>query len=226
MILKLPLLLAFASAAHSKQWSRTRCGWSNGDGLNTTSLGPLADIPTSWGIRINASSRPLSEWPRPQLVRTHAGGSSKNLKQLRDEGTPGLWSSLNGLWEWEPALETQKIPPFGRNLNKTIMVPFPVESCLSGVAGTSSFTDTKRMWYRLVFNSNITQNGNLGARRWLLHFGAVDWQASVYLNGKFLGNHTGGYDGFSFDITHVLKVCWPAKGNKRKRNKKPMTRSI
>lgn len=83
-------------------------------------------------------------------------------------------------------------------------MPFPVESCLSGVAPRSSQEVVQEMWYRLTFDLG---QGSTGRR--LLHFGAVDWQATVYLNGKELGKHSGGYDGFSFDVTDRLR----AKGN-------------
>jgi beta-galactosidase/beta-glucuronidase len=56
------------------------------------------------------------------------------------------------------------------------------------------------MWYRLTFDGAHAGTGNT-----LLHFGAVDWQTTVYLNGQLLGNHTGGYDGFDFDITGKLR---------------------
>mmetsp|Transcript_30293 Transcript_30293/g.86462 ORF Transcript_30293/g.86462 Transcript_30293/m.86462 type:complete len:125 (-) Transcript_30293:273-647(-) len=56
------------------------------------------------------------------------------------------------------------------------------------------------MWYRLTFDMSASSTG-----RMLLHFGAVDWQATVYFNGEKLGKHSGGYDGFSFDVTHLVR---------------------
>eukprot|EP01121_Diplochlamys_sp_Union-15-3_P017716 TRINITY_DN6295_c0_g1_i1.p1 TRINITY_DN6295_c0_g1~~TRINITY_DN6295_c0_g1_i1.p1 ORF type:complete len:699 (-),score=142.08 TRINITY_DN6295_c0_g1_i1:105-1982(-) len=105
------------------------------------------------------------------------------------------WKNLNGLWEFEPGAQNQP-PPFGKNLSSNILVPFPVESCLSGVG-----TNYKYLWYRLVFN----KPSQFTSSRVLLHFGAVDWQTTVYLNRNNLGSHTGGYDGFSFDVTSSLK---------------------
>mmetsp|Transcript_22705 Transcript_22705/g.64653 ORF Transcript_22705/g.64653 Transcript_22705/m.64653 type:complete len:659 (-) Transcript_22705:221-2197(-) len=167
-------------------WRRTQCGSPSGD----------ADIPTRWASEVSADTTPLPAYPRPQMVRGRGGD--------RDKGDPSLWSNLNGLWEWEPAADAA--PPFGRPLNGSILVPFPVESCLSGVAPASSATLVAQMWYRLVFDAAVAD----GAKT-LLHFGAVDWQATVYLNGLLLrhdgrlGNHTGGYDGFGFDVTDRLK---------------------
>jgi len=75
-----------------------------------------------------------------------------------------------------------------------------VESCLSGQAPKRSEDIVKAMWYRLIFDVQPSSG------RTLLHFGAVDWQTTVYLNGHFLGNHTGGFDGFSFDMTKALQA--------------------
>ena len=104
--------------------------------------------------------------------------------------------NLNGLWEFQPAAPGQS-PPFGETLNGTILVPFPVESCLSGVGQNYQY-----MWYRLVFTISTPIDA---AHRALMHFGAVDWQTSVWLNAVPLGNHTGGFDGFSFDLTGAIK---------------------
>lgn len=119
---------------------------------------------------------------------------------MRDTGDPSTWKNLNGMWEWESA--SSSTPPFGKTLQGSILVPFPVESCLSGVAPSRSAPDhVMRMWYRLKFDlGDLTPE-----RRMLLHFGAVDWQTVVYLNQVKVGNHTGGYDGFSFDITNHIQ---------------------
>jgi beta-galactosidase/beta-glucuronidase len=74
-----------------------------------------------------------------------------------------------------------------------------VEACLSGVAPVSSAAYQDKMFYRLVFDAAADADTD-GSGKTLLHFGAVDWQSSVYLNGALLGNHTGGYDGFSFEV--------------------------
>src|SRR5690606_7984592 len=80
-----------------------------------------------------------------------------------------------------------------------ILVPFPVESALSGVM--RAVTEKDRLWYRRTFTVPREWKG----QRVVLHFGAVDWETTVYVNGKELGTHRGGYDGFSFDITDALK---------------------
>ncbi len=118
----------------------------------------------------------LSEYPRPQLVRQR-------------------WFNLNGLWEFQPGIGANEPAPSGK-LSGTILVPFPVESALSGVKG-----HYERLWYRRKFIIPANWRG----QRVLLHFGAVDYETEVFVNGKSLGIHTGGYDPFSFDITPFVK---------------------
>jgi predicted amidohydrolase YtcJ len=118
----------------------------------------------------------LPEYPRPQMVR-------------------GQWRNLNGLWQFAFAKEGEE-PPVGKELGERILVPFPVESALSGIMKHGD-----RLWYRRTF----TIPEDWGMQRVILHFGAVDWEATVWVNGKKLGDHRGGYDGFSFDITDALK---------------------
>jgi hypothetical protein len=103
-------------------------------------------------------------YPRPQMTR-----DAKSF------------TNMNGLWEWESATSSAN-PPFGKTLSGSILVPFPVEACLSGIG-----ENHPQMWYRTSFQTPGASNGGST----LLHFGAVDWMASVYLNGKLLGNHTG-----------------------------------
>lgn len=166
-------------------WRRTQCGGANG----------TADIPSQWAADVSPAWQPLQEYPRPQMVRG-AGGSPS---VLRDSGDAIVWGSLNGLWEWQGHAPPKSAPPFGQRLSDSIMVPFPVESCLSGVAPRRSEDAMKTMWYRLTFDLAPS------SARTLLHFGAVDWQTIVWMNGHELGNHTGGYDGFSFDVSDVLR---------------------
>lgn len=131
---------------------------------------------TRWYDEVSPENA-LPEYPRPQMVREE-------------------WLNLNGLWEFEAAAEGDA-PPFGRTLDEQILVPFPVESALSGL-----MRHEDRMWYRRTFEVPADWTGE----HLLLHFGAVDWQATVYVNGAELGTHNGGYDGFSFDITDSLKT--------------------
>nr|WP_321406373.1 sugar-binding domain-containing protein [uncultured Carboxylicivirga sp.] len=117
----------------------------------------------------------LPEYPRPQMVREK-------------------WMNLNGLWQFQPGTWENEPYPKG-NLKRNILVPFAVESALSGV-----MEHHERLWYRRSFNVPQSWNGE----RVLLHFGAVDYQCEVFINNKSVGTHQGGYDPFSFDITNAL----------------------
>jgi len=132
-------------------------------------------LTTRWAKDVDPTS-PHRDYPRPQMVR------------------PG-WQNLNGLWEYaiRPNGDTAPAAYDGR-----ILVPFCVESQLSGVMRNVGVEKT--LWYRRAFHS-----GNVGKnQRVLLHFGAVDWEAEVWVNDTRLGTHRGGYDPFTFDITSAL----------------------
>ena len=137
---------------------------------------PAGDnIKTRWAEQVDPSA-PLPEYPRPQLVRSE-------------------WMNLNGLWNY--GITEAASADF--SVEGQILVPFAVESSLSGVART--VTDADALWYERTFTVPSAWKG----RSVLLHFGAVDWKAEVWLNGSKLGEHTGGYTPFSFDITPYLK---------------------
>jgi len=104
------------------------------------------------------------------------------------------WQSLNGYWEFKNGSVGEAIP-HGITLASQIVVPFPVESTLSGIV-----KHYERVWYRRKFTVSEAWKG----KRILLHFGAVDWESEVYINGTSLGIHKGGYDAFSYDITDKL----------------------
>jgi len=125
---------------------------------------------TRWAKDVTPSQA-LPEYPRPQLVRSD-------------------WMNLNGLWDVKLADGTES----------KVLVPFPIESALSGVMKHSD-----RMVYQRQFEVPKPWRG----KRVLLHFGAVDWETSVSVNGKEYPIHRGGYDGFSFDITEALKPDGP-----------------
>jgi hypothetical protein len=118
----------------------------------------------------------LPEYPRPQCVRPD-------------------WLNLNGVWKY--AITPAKIPVV-TNFEGNILVPFPVESALSGVMRTLDEKNT--LWYQRDFSVPESWRG----KRVRLHFGAVDWQARVMINGHQIGQHRGGYDEFTFDITDRL----------------------
>lgn len=134
---------------------------------------------TRWAKDV-APDKVHPEYPRPQLVRTD-------------------WLNLNGLWQLELG-QAGTTPLPNKELPLKILVPFAVESALSGVMKRA-----ERLWYRRSFQVPDAWQG----RRVLLHFQAVDWESAVYLNGKPLGEHRGGYDAFSFDITDALKPSGP-----------------
>jgi hypothetical protein len=106
------------------------------------------------------------------------------------------WLNLNGLWEFAI---TAREAPMPQTLPQKILVPFPVESALSGVG--RRVQPEQRLWYRRTFRLPKGWRG----RRVLLHFGAVDWEAEVLVNGTKVGVHRGGYDGFTFDISEALR---------------------
>lgn len=121
---------------------------------------------------------PLPEYPRPQLFRD-------------------CWQNLNGLFEYKICGKHDNFP---NAYDGQILVPFAIESMLSGVEKPINPSD--RLWYRKIFSLN----DNLKNKSILLNFGAVDWQCKVYINKNLVGTHTGGYCNFSFDISEYL-VC-------------------
>lgn len=133
-------------------------------------------IATRWAKQVDPA-KALPEYPRPQMVR---------------DG----WTNLNGLWDYAitPAQDSTPASYEGK-----ILVPFAVESALSGV-GKNVGAENK-LWYR----RSVTIPTSYKGKNVLLHFGAVDWRCEVFVNGKLAGQHEGGYDPFSFDITRFLR---------------------
>ncbi|HVK96432.1 MAG TPA: hypothetical protein VM368_01385, partial [Flavisolibacter sp.] len=134
-------------------------------------------IASAFAEQVNVA-QPHSEYPRPQMER-------KN------------WMNLNGLWKYTILPTTYQ--SFPASYEGNILVPFAVESALSGVGRTVGKDSV--LWYeRSIAVPSSLRNGNV-----LLHFGAVDWKCDVFVNGKAVGTHEGGYDPFTFDITSALK---------------------
>ena len=133
-----------------------------------------APLMTDWAQLVDVAC-PLPEYPRPQMVR-------------------GEWLNLNGIWQFQAAAASDALPT-QQTLAGEILVPYPMESALSGVA---AYHD--RAWYRRSFTVPPTWGG----QRILLHLDAVDWESEVFVNGHSAGVHRGGYDAASYDITPYL----------------------
>jgi beta-galactosidase/beta-glucuronidase len=140
-------------------------------------------IRTTFAEKIDPKA-PLPEYPRPQMVRDN-------------------WVNLNGLWEFAILPKSQEAIP--ASFTGNILVPFAVESSLSGVGKTVGKDSV--LWY----HRNLTVPSTFKNRTALLHFGAVDWLCDVYVNGNKVGSHQGGYDPFTLDITSALTK----KGNQK-----------
>ena len=131
---------------------------------------------TPWTNQVSLTN-PLPEYPRPQLARPD-------------------WQSLNGIWQFAGASNINT-PPVNQTLGEEVLVPYPIESALSGIQRHQDF-----MYYRRTFTVPAAWAG----RNVQLNFGAVDWQSKVWVNGTLLGTHEGGYDKFSYDITARLRA--------------------
>ena len=144
---------------------------------------PVGDkIKTQWADKVNPSAV-LPEYPRPIMERSE-------------------WKNLNGLWNYAITDLGEKAP---MRFDGQILVPFAVESSLSGVG--QRVGAKKELWYSRSFEvPSAWKNKNI-----LLHFGAVDWKTDVWVNDVKVGSHTGGFTPFSFDITAALSN----KGNNK-----------
>ena len=135
---------------------------------------------TRWTVDVNPEL-PLPEYPRPQMTRPD-------------------WMNLNGLRDYVVQPDVALQPDY---YTGKILVPFPLESSLSGVG--RPLQPDEKLWYQRIF----TLPSNWQDQRIILHFGAVDWHADVWLNGCFIGSHTGGYLPFSFELTPFIHYFNP-----------------
>src|SRR5437899_4409548 len=119
-----------------------------------------APLMTKWGKQVTPENA-WKEYPRPQLVRPD-------------------WMNLNGLWDYDITPKDAWGPD---KLDGKILVPYPIESALSGVG--KHVSNDQILWYRRTFEVPAGWKG----KRVLLHFGAVDWEAAVFVNGKGIGTH-------------------------------------
>lgn len=134
-------------------------------------------IQTRWAKDVHPDHT-LTEYPRPQMQRSD-------------------WQNLNGLWQYAITPKDAAAPA---DYEGTILVPYPIESALSGVK--KPVLPHQNLWYK----RNIGKPDLKTGERVLLNFGAVDWQTTIYINKKAVGEHTGGYQSFSIDITDALQA--------------------
>jgi hypothetical protein len=139
-------------------------------------------LTTRWGEQLDPANV-LPEYPRPQMARKR-------------------WQNLNGYWDYAIRPIHEKAVAADKWEGK-ILVPFPVEAGLSGVMVTLGYTNN--IWYKRTFEIPADWKQD----RLLLNFEAVDYEATVWVNGKQVGTHEGGYDPFSFDVTDALKRSGP-----------------
>lgn len=160
---------------------------------------PAGDkIKTEWADKVDPQNV-LPEYPRPIMERQQ-------------------WLNLNGLWDYAI---TKNDAPLPKTFDGKILVPFAIESSLSGVGKTIKADQS--LWYERKFQIPEDWKG----KNVLLNFGAVDWKAEVFVNGNKIGEHTGGYTPFSFNITKNLKDgenslavrVWDSTGNGLPRGK-------
>jgi PA14 domain-containing protein/concanavalin A-like lectin/glucanase superfamily protein/glycosyl hydrolase family 127 (putative beta-L-arabinofuranosidase)/glycosyl hydrolase family 2/beta-L-arabinofuranosidase (glycosyl hydrolase family 127)/3-keto-disaccharide hydrolase/putative Ig domain-containing protein len=138
-----------------------------------------APLMTDFAQQVDTNN-PLPEYPRPQMARSN-------------------WMSLNGIWQFQAGSSNDAVP-INQTLSGQILVPFPMESAISGV---KQYHD--RAWYRRTFTVPAGWSG----QRILLHLDAVDWESEVFVNGVSVGIHKGGYDPATYDITPNLSGTGP-----------------
>jgi hypothetical protein len=155
----------------------------NGNLITTRYEKKKAPLMTVWGENLQPNVPILSEYPRPQLKR---------------EG----WTNLNGIWDYTGSSKAEFGTYKAVSYSGEILVPFPIESALSGIMDTEYNSQNKASIYR----RNVTVAKPTDNKRVILNFGAVDWESYVFVNGQEVAHHKGGYDPFSADITDKLNA--------------------
>ena len=175
-------------ASHVMGWAIAMSLASNAMAADQATVwsGKVAPLATPWTAQVSPSHA-LPEYPRPQLARPSLEHPT--------------WMSLNGLWQYAPG-DGQGTPPFGQTLKQQVLVPYPIESVLSGVQQHADF-----MFYRRMVE--IPADFTAGGKHVRLNFGAVGQDATVYVNGTRVAQHTGGYTSFGADITSALRGQGP-----------------
>ena len=134
------------------------------------------NIRTRWASEVNPREC-HTEYPRPQMARRQ-------------------WQNLNGLWDY--AISSEDAVSMPENADGQILVPFCIESSLSGVC--KRIGEDQILWYR----TKLVKPAKWDGKRILLHFDAVDWRADIFIDGKQIASHTGGYTAFAVDVTDYL----------------------
>ena len=143
-----------------------------------------APLMTVWGEALQATDPILNEYPRPQLKRDN-------------------WTNLNGIWSYtSKPKEGFGTYNSGDQYRQQVLVPFPVESALSGIMDGEFAIQNKIYAYK----RDVTIAKPTDGKRVILNFGAVDWESYVFVNGTQVAHHKGGFDPFSADITDALDV--------------------
>ncbi len=173
------MIRAYHGVVHGPLWAAAACALASIAAAADAWKPANGAMLTSWGKTV----QPAAAWPehpRPQMARR-------------------TWLNLNGLWEYAIRPRDEGRPA---GFEGAILVPFPAESALSGVH--RAVPPESALWYRRTFVA-VPRPGC----RLLLHFEAVDWEATVYVNGREVGTHFGGYDPFALDVTAALKPSGP-----------------